>query len=120
MHVRADMNPGLGSQGGESRAGHVDLGHLIEILTDGIIFLDREWRITFANQAARRISHIRDEDLNGPTHWELYPDTVGTRQELIYRASMERRISLDHEFYYEPFDTWISLRTFPISSGIAV
>jgi len=120
MHVRADMNPGLGFQGGESRAGHTDLGHLVEILTDGIIFLDREWRITFANRAARRISHIDEEDLNGPTHWELYPDTVGTRQELIYRASMERRISLDHEFYYRPFDIWISLRTFPISSGIAV
>src|ERR1700736_5977278 len=98
----------------DSGAGHADLAHLVDILTEGIIFLDREWRITFANRAARRIGRIEEQHLNGPSHWELYPDTVGTRQDIIYRASMERRISLDHEFYYEPFDVWIALRTFPI------
>ena len=33
---------------------------------------------------------------------------------------MRERISLNHEFYYPPFDLWIALRTFPISAGIAV
>ena len=97
-----------------------DLAHLAAILNDGIIFLDRSWRITYANEAARRISRIAPHDLNGPSHWELYPATVGTAQEQIYRASMEQRISLHHEFYYAPFAVWISLRTFPIPSGIAV
>jgi PAS domain S-box-containing protein len=97
-----------------------DIDHLIETFPDGIIFLDREWRITFANQSARRISRIEPHHLNGPTHWEIYPATVGTAQERIYRVSMEQRISLDHEFYYAPFDVWIALRTFPISTGIAV
>ena len=99
---------------------HADITHLIEIFTDGIIFLDRDWRITFANESARRISRLDPEHINGPSHWELYPDTVGTEQERIYRRSMDERISLDLEFYYRPFDLWIALRTFPISSGIAV
>lgn len=97
-----------------------DITHLIDIFTDGIMFLDREWRITYANESARRISRIEPEDLNGPNHWELYPATVGTLQEQIYRRSMRERISLNHEFYYPPFDLWIALRTFPISAGIAV
>jgi PAS domain S-box-containing protein len=97
-----------------------DITHLIDIFTDGIMFLDREWRITYANESARKISRIKPEDINGPSHWELYPATVGTLQEQIYRRSMRERISLNHEFYYPPFDVWISLRTFPISAGIAV
>ena len=97
-----------------------DLMHLIESLAEGVLFLDRDWRITYANQSARLISRIEPEHINGPSHWDLYPATLGTEQERIYRESMERRVSLDHEFYYAPFDVWIALRTFPVPSGIAV
>ena len=97
-----------------------DLAHFLDALADGVIFLDRDWRITYANENARRISRIAPEDLNGPSHWELYPATVGTEQETVYRRSMEERIPLEHEFYYPPFDVWIKLRTIPIPSGIAV
>jgi PAS domain S-box-containing protein len=69
---------------------------------------------------ARRISRIEPEHLNGPSHWELYPATVGTEQEAIYRRSMEERISLEHEFYYAPYDVWVALRTYPVPLGIAV
>ena len=92
----------------------------VESVSDGLIFLDRQWRIVYANDSARRISRIEPQHLDGPSHWELYPDTVGTPQEQIYRTSMEQRVSLDHEFYYAPFDVWIALRTVPIPIGIAV
>ena len=97
-----------------------DLRYLVERFDDAVIFLDWEWRITFANDTAREISRIKPEDVNGPSHWELYPLTVGTDQERVYRRSMEERISLDHELYYEPFDVWVFLRTVPIPSGIAI
>jgi PAS domain S-box-containing protein len=93
---------------------------LLESFPEGVVFLDEDWRITFANASARAISRLAPEDLNGPSHWELYPATVGTEQEQVYRRSMAERISLDLDFYYAPFDIWISLRTVPIPSGIAV
>lgn len=97
-----------------------DCVHFTEVLGDGVIFLDPGWRITYANDAARAISRILPEHINGPSHWELYPATIGTDQERIYRRSMDERVSLVHEFYYPPFSVWISLRTYPIPSGIAV
>jgi PAS domain S-box-containing protein len=97
-----------------------DMRHLVERFEDGVIFLDLAWRITYANESARRISRIGPEDLNGPSHWELYPATVGTEQERVYRRSMEERVLLHHEFHYAPFDVWIELLTVPIPSGIAV
>ena len=96
------------------------LEEFAELLKDGLIFLDPDWRIIYANAAARSISRIKPEDLNGPSHWDLYPATLGTPQEQIYRRSMSERISLEHEFYYPPFDIWIELRTYPVPQGIAV
>ena len=103
-------------------AAHVsaDLAYLIDGFSDGILFMDREWRITFANESARQISRIEPRHLNGPTHWEIYPATVGTQLETTYRRTMDERVSLDHEWYYPLFDVWISLRTTPIPTGIAV
>src|SRR6201996_1483391 len=93
---------------------------LMEQMEDGLILLDQEWRIVYANAAARRISRIEPHHINGPSHWELYPATVGTPQEEVYRRSMEQRVSLRHEFYHEPFDVWIGLQTTPVPTGIAV
>jgi PAS domain S-box-containing protein len=104
----------------DAAALQADILCLVETLPDGVIVLDREWRIVYANAAGRRIGHIEPHHLNGPTHWEIYPETVGTPQEAVYRRSMEERISLEHEFYYAPFQAWISLRTLPVPMGIAV
>jgi PAS domain S-box-containing protein len=99
---------------------YADLVHLVDSISEGIIFLDRQWRITYANEAARRISRIEPEYLNGPTHWELYPETLGTTCETIYRRSMEERVPLSFEYFHQPFGNWLSLNTLPIPTGIAV
>ena len=97
-----------------------DLRHVMEILVDGVLFLDRSWRVTFANESARQISRIGAESLNGPTHWELFPATVGSELQGVYERSMNERVSLEFEHFYEPFQVWLALRTMPIPSGIAV
>ncbi len=97
-----------------------DLRWALDHLPDGVLFLDRTWRITYANERARRISRIAPEALNGPTHWELYPETVGTETERKYRRAMEERVEEELEFYYAPFHIWLHCRAVPISSGIAV
>ena len=97
-----------------------DIRHVVESLSEGILFMDRAWRITYANESARAISRIEPHHLNGPTHWEIYPATIGSDLEALYRRSMEERISIEFEHFYAPFDIWIALRTLPIPSGIAV
>jgi PAS domain S-box-containing protein len=97
------------------------LGQLLEGLPDGIVVLDDRWRITYANAAARKISRIRSEDLHGKTHWELYPKTVGTSVEEIYRSVMaDRRERMVNAFYYEPFQIWLNVRVVPVTGGIAL
>jgi PAS domain S-box-containing protein len=97
------------------------LGQILESLPDGILVLDEDWCIIYANAAARKISRIRSEDLNGKTHWELYPETVGTPIEDTYRSVMaDRRERMVEAFFYEPFQVWLNVRVVPVAGGIAL
>ena len=96
------------------------LSDAVQALSDGLILLDRDYRIVFANAQARRISRLSSQDLHGPTHWELYPATLGTDIERKYRRVMDERVEEAFEVYYEPFEIWLRIRAFPVGEGIAV
>jgi PAS domain S-box-containing protein len=97
------------------------LARVIEDLPDGIMLLDEGWRITFANRQARKISRVTPADYNGKTHWELYPETLGTSIDEIYRAVMADRVERTVDaFYYEPFKIWLRVRVLPVDGGIAL
>lgn len=94
---------------------------LIDSLPAAIILLDSQWRITYANQMARRISRISESDLNSRTLSQIYPDIVGTDLERLYREAVQtnepRRAPA---FFYEPFKTWFDLHLLPTRDGVAV
>ena len=96
------------------------LAESVQSLSDGLLLMDREFRILFANAQARRISRLRPEDLNGPTHWEIFPTTVGTDVERKYRRVMEERVEEAFEVFYAPFAIWIRVRAFPAGEGMAL
>jgi PAS domain S-box-containing protein len=97
------------------------LGPIVDNLPDGIMLLDHDFRITYANRTARQISRIGPADLNHKTHWELYPETVGTSIEETYRYVMTQRSErLVDAFFYEPFHVWLNVRVLPIEGGIAL
>jgi PAS domain S-box-containing protein len=96
------------------------LNHLLARLPDAIICLDREWRITFANAEARRISRLTDADLNSKTHWEIFPESVGTDLELTYRRVMLTGASLHVEYFHRPFNLWVDVQVLPTREGIAL
>jgi PAS domain S-box-containing protein len=94
---------------------------VFDSLPDGIVLMDEQFRLTYANQTARRISRILPEYLNSRTHWEIYPGTVGTPVEHVYREVMATGEDgyLD-AFYFETFDVWYQIRVFPTSTGIGL
>jgi PAS domain S-box-containing protein len=97
------------------------LAQLFDDLPDGVLLMDRAWRITYANKAARAISRIRPEFINSKTHWELYPETVGTVVEREYREVMETRVARSMEpFFWKPHSLWVSIRILPVENGIAL
>jgi PAS domain S-box-containing protein len=96
------------------------LANLLMQLPDGILCLDREWRVTFANNEARRALHLTDADLNGRTHWELFPSKVGTDIERYYRNAMETGLPAQLEYYCPDYDIWLDTHVIPNDDGVAV
>ena len=93
---------------------------LLDRLPDAVVVMDREWRITFANNEARRISRIGPDDFNSKTQWELYPETVGTRLERMYRESMRTGEDAHIEYFHAPFDLWLDVHVLPLPDGLAL
>lgn len=96
------------------------LANLLMQLPDGILCMDREWRIAFANSEARRALGLTDADLNSRTHWELFPSKVGTEIERYYRNAMETGLPAQLEYYCPECDIWLDTHVIPNDDGVAV
>jgi PAS domain S-box-containing protein len=97
------------------------LAQMLEQLPDGILLLDEQWRITFANRTACAISRLLPEHFHGPTHWEIFPETVGTPLQTAYNDVMQKRTERRvPSFFYAPFSVWLDVRVLPVEGGIAL
>ena len=94
--------------------------NLLDRLTDGVVAMDRDWRITYANPMAMHISRLTPADLNSRTHWEIFPETVGSELERLYLITMETGEDALIEYYHPPFDVWLEVNVFATTDGIAV
>jgi signal transduction histidine kinase len=86
------------------------LTHMLDDLPDGVLLLDENWRITYANRAACRMSRITPEYFNSKTLWELFPGVPGTPLEQLCRDARDSRTAgvLD-AYFYEPFSIWVEI-----------
>jgi PAS domain S-box-containing protein len=104
----------------ESDAENDNLARLVALLPEAILCFDRNWVITYANAEAIRVSRIQPSDIHTKTHWQLYPETVGTPLERTYRSVMQTREPRHIEHFYAPFDLWIDVHILPTEEGVAL
>lgn len=104
----------------EADAGKDAVVRLMSQIPEAMLCYDREWRITYANAEAVRISRIQPSDIGTRTHWEIFPETIGTELEHAYRTVMESGVSQQVEYFYPPFDVWAEIHLLPTEEGIAL
>ena len=112
--------PRIGSDRSEDDIRNERLARLLSQITEGIICVDRNWIVTYANEEATYRSKITMADINVRTFWEVYPHLLGTELEEAYRSVMrtgEKRII---EYYSERIDGWFSVSIYSTDAGIAL
>ena len=97
-----------------------ELRFALESIDDAVLMVDRDWVLRYGNANALRVSRLQPEDLGVRTHWEIFPDTVGTELEAKYRRAMEQGTVEHHDFFYPPFNIWVSVRAQPSSNGLVL
>ena len=96
------------------------LTQLLEVTSDAIATLDREWRYTYLNSNAQRMIDPETR-LIGKNIWEEFPAAVGGAAWEIYHRSMNEGVPGHAEvFYPAPIDAWLSITSQPTTDGIVV
>ena len=104
----------------ESDYRHNHLTRLLSQVQEGILCLNRDWIITFANDEAFRRSLVTPEDVNKRTYWEVYPYVIGTALDTAYRSVMDTGEPTQLEYFCAPIDTWVFVHICPTDEGIAL
>lgn len=98
------------------------LEQVLNATTDGIISIDRNWRVKYLNPPARRVIWPI-EDLEGKNIWETFPAMVYENSPYVehYYRAMNEGITGEFEAYYpEPLNIWVSIQARPSEDGIVV
>jgi PAS domain S-box-containing protein len=71
---------------------------ILESLSDGFLFLDREWRYRYVSRQAANQLGVEPEELLGKCIWEAYPNLRGTSFEAHFRKAIAERstVQFDH------------------------
>jgi PAS domain S-box-containing protein len=90
---------------------------VLESITDAFFALDADWRFTYVNAEAERISGIARTELLGKTHWDVFPAALGTSVEHEFRRALAEQASVGFEICYEPLQKWFGVRVYPARGG---
>ena len=96
------------------------LRRTLDYIPNMVCFVDREWRLTFANAAVFAVAPGGTTDLLGRTIWDLFPDLEGTALEQTYRRAMDHDESSTSRALLPRFDLWIEGTAHPIENGVAL
>ncbi|WP_419896823.1 response regulator [Roseomonas sp. USHLN139] len=104
----------------EAESGRARVEAVLESLDDGFLALDLDWRITYANGAARRLLGDAARPLQGAVLWQRLPElAAGCALTRLHRVAA-RAESADFEASLSALDRSFRLIAHPAGDGVAL
>lgn len=97
--------------------------NVVTSIADGLITLDKEWRITYMNPRSEEILlplEKTDAGVRGRLFWDEFPTTVGTEREQDYRKAMSDHVAVQFEDFSEALGRWFDVRVYPSRDGLSI
>jgi PAS domain S-box-containing protein len=96
------------------------LAQVLEVTSDAVAALDRQWRYTFVNRQAEKLLGPA-ETLLGNNIWKLFPEAVGGDTWNAYHRSMDEGLTAVVESYFsKPLRIWLHAECQPTPDGIVI
>ena len=98
------------------------LSLVLDATTDGVLSLDRDWRMVYRNHRAQDMLKASGA-LIGRLFWETFPEAVYPGSPFVenYYKTMNERVPTTFEaFYPHPHNAWYSVEAQPAPHGIVV
>lgn len=93
---------------------------VLQSTSDGVMFLDRTWRITYLNHAGEGVLGRAAADMVGRDVWEEFPAAAGSALHRLYEQALESGLPASAEEYFPDLRAWFEVRAFPDRHGLAV
>ncbi|GAA1688574.1 hypothetical protein GCM10009792_05500 [Microcella alkalica] len=88
-------------------------------LSDGLIFLDDEWRLLYANDRAEELVGRTFSEIEGHSLWESFPELADTELEVAYQRTAREQIRTTVRTP-DAFGRWFDVTAYPTATGIAL
>ncbi len=98
--------------------------NVFDSMTEGLAILDRDWIVLRMNAEGLRLGQRTSGQVIGRSHWDVWPEAVGTDLDRMYRNVMETRIAGTVEYrhsFSSDLHTWFEVRANPtLDGGLAI
>lgn len=98
----------------------VDVGDILESITDAFLALDPRACFTYVNRQAERMMRLPRDQLLGNCIWEQFPELVDTPVYEHYLNVIRTGKVAEFEEYYSPRQAWLEARIYPARDGVTV
>jgi signal transduction histidine kinase len=96
------------------------LGTLVELVTDPLYVVDREWRLRFVNRRAAELWRTAPEQVVGRSLWSVLPQTAGTATHDRLARAMRDQQPAHFESFSSRLGGWVEVSAYPIGDGLLV
>ena len=96
-----------------------DLSLVLERITDGFFALDAQWRITYMNAEARKLTHA-PADCIGKYWLDAFPLARGRLFEREYLRAMRDQQPVAFVEYSKTANLWFEVKAYPSSDGLSI
>jgi diguanylate cyclase (GGDEF)-like protein/PAS domain S-box-containing protein len=93
---------------------------IIEGVRSSIVVFNADWQYIYLNSATRQLFRTNGVDadtLIGKHIFDAFPDLRDLEAGHAFAHAMTKRVPIEREFFYEPFQHWYHHRYFPIQDG---
>ena len=99
------------------------LGSMLDRMSDSVLELDADWRVTYLNSSAADIGGVTLDNARGKVLWEIWPATVGNEFERQYRKAMAEQVPVTFtQRYNDPgtLDVWVEVNAYPSPQALTL
>lgn len=93
---------------------------ILDSIDDGLLSLDRAWRISYANRRVVKVLGLKEDDIGSKSIWEKYPRLIDSEIGNHIRQAMESNISCRFEFNSDITKKRYLAMVYPAAFGISV
>jgi len=94
--------------------------HRLQDVSDGVLALEQNWTISYANPTAGRLLGHDVPHLLGRTLWDVLPEDAESPVWVNYHWAMRAQRPVAFEAYSAPVGGWFEVRAFPAAGGLTV